>query len=302
MEAAGFRATMKTLALELKKAVRKGNNVKETYVDMIDSTIRIAKAMKYPGAAQVETEHILEAIKDIDCNAWRKYLQGKTTMNPQDMAGNDQEDEPPSAEDLIIQQDWVGEKITKAAAEVVNKLPKMLKNDVHRKIHNMLGHIEQAHRHAAEATKNLRDLHDDLPIDMFFRLADVVVRPLVVMHIPKTEALVSQLKEAGAKRLNRMLSGSYNVVDVMLDRNLPTRGTWTTEEEFKPRKMIAAIVHKSVRDVMLKEPTPTKTIVDEFEVPKMTIHRQIWGKKYVGGGQKFEKKTSLSSDNLWIGN
>ena len=89
VEAAGFRATMKTLALELKKAVKKGTNIKETYVDMINSTIRIAKAMKYPGAAQVETEHILESIKDIKCNAWRKYLQGKTTMNPQDVIGSE---------------------------------------------------------------------------------------------------------------------------------------------------------------------------------------------------------------------
>ena len=290
VEAAGFRATMKTLALELKKAVRKGTNIKETYVDMINSTIRVAKAMKYPGAAQVETEHILESIKDVKCNAWRKYLQGKTTMNPQDVVGSEQDDAPPSAEDLLIQQNMLGEETTKAAAEVVDKLPKMLKNDVHRKIHNMLGHIEQAHRHAAEATKNLRDLHDDLPTDMFFRLADAVVRPLVVMHIPKTEALVSKLKEAGAQRLKRMLSGSYNVVDVMIDKNLPTRGTWTMDEDFKPRKMIAAIIHKYVRDAMLKEPTTTKTIVDEFEVPKTTIHRQIWGKKYTGGGQKFERK------------
>ena len=72
VEAAGFRATMKTLAIELKKAVRKGTNIKETYIDMINSTIRIAKAMKYPGAGLVETEHILESIKDIKCNAWRK--------------------------------------------------------------------------------------------------------------------------------------------------------------------------------------------------------------------------------------
>ena len=61
------------------------------------------------------------------------------------------------------------------------------------------------------------------------------------------------------------------------------------DEDFKPRKMIAAIIHKYVRDAMLKEPTTTKTIVDEFEVPKTTIHRQIWGKKYTGGGQKLEK-------------
>ena len=37
---------------------------------------------------------------------------------------------------------------------------------------------------------------------------------------------------------------------------------------------------------MLKEPTATQTIVDEFKLAKTTIHRQIWGKKYPGGGQK----------------
>ena len=72
------------------------------------------------------------------------------------------------------------------------------------------------------------------------------------------------------------------------------------EDEFKPRKMIAAIIHKYIRDVMMKEPTATKVIVDEFNIPKTTIHRQIWGKKYTGGGQKLENvregksKTSTS--------
>ena len=96
-----------------------------------------------------------------------KYLQGKTTMNLNDVTGDDQDEASPSAEDLLIQQNMLGEETTNAAAAVVDKLPKMLKNDVHKKIHNLLGHIEQAHRHAAEATKNLRELHDDLPTDMF---------------------------------------------------------------------------------------------------------------------------------------
>ena len=165
VEAAGFRATMKTLALELKKAVRKGKNIEETYTDMIHSTIRIAKAMKYPGAGSVKTEDILNSIKDIQCHAWRKHLQGKTTMNPEDVAIDDQDEAPPSAEDLLIQQNMLGKESTDAAAAAIDKLPKMLKNDVHKKIHNLFGHIEQAHRHAAEATKNLRELHDDLTSD-----------------------------------------------------------------------------------------------------------------------------------------
>ena len=54
IEAAGFRATMKMMARELKEALRKGKNIEETYTDMIRSTIEVANAMKYPGADTVE--------------------------------------------------------------------------------------------------------------------------------------------------------------------------------------------------------------------------------------------------------
>ena len=68
----------------------------------------------------------------------------------------------------------------------------------------------------------------------------------------------------------------------MIWRNLPQCGDWTTEDEYRPRKMIACIIHKYIRDVMFKEATPTQVVVDEFNLPKTTIHRQIYGKKYPG--------------------
>ena len=40
---------------------------------------------------------------------------------------------------------------------------------------------------------------------------------------------------------------------------------------------------------MFKGNTVTQTIVDEFGLPKTTIHRQLFGKKYPGGGQTLEK-------------
>ena len=52
--------------------------------------------------------------------------------------------------------------------------------------------------------------------------------------------------------------------------------------------MIAGLIHKYLRDAMLKEPTATQVIVDEFKLAKTMIHRQIWGKKYPGGGQKLQ--------------
>ena len=40
---------------------------------------------------------------------------------------------------------------------------------------------------------------------------------------------------------------------------------------------------------MFKELTVTQTVVDEFKLPKTTIHRQIYGKKYPSRGQTLEK-------------
>ena len=107
---------MKTLALEVKKAVRKGKDIKQTYTDMVGSTIRIAKAMKYPGAGQVTTKDILPSIKDIECNAWRKHLEGKTKMNPEDLY-DEQEEEHPADQDLSAELDKIVRKRIKEVKE-----------------------------------------------------------------------------------------------------------------------------------------------------------------------------------------
>ena len=70
VEAAGFRATMKMLALELKKAVKKGEDIEKTYTDVVRSTIEVTKAMKYLGADTLELEDVVSSIKDMKCNAW----------------------------------------------------------------------------------------------------------------------------------------------------------------------------------------------------------------------------------------
>ena len=75
----------------------------------------------------------------------------------------------------------------------------------------------------------------------------------------------------------------------MIEKNLLQHGDWTTEEEYRPRKMIASILYKYIRDEMFKETTVKQIVVDEFKLPKTTIHRQIYGKKYPGGGQTLEK-------------
>ena len=125
VEAAGFRATMKMLALELKEVVKKGKNIEETYTDLIKSTIEVAKAMKYPGATTVELGEVLKSVKDLKCSAWRKYLKGDTKMEPADVELEDEEPE----RDLVIQGPILGKEATDAAAEAIHKLPPMLLAD-----------------------------------------------------------------------------------------------------------------------------------------------------------------------------
>ena len=119
VEAAGFRATMKTLALGLEEAVKKGRNIDTTYEDLVKSTIEVARAMRYPGAFSVEVEEILAAIPDINCNAWRKHLKGEEMMDPKDVVMDDEEEEN---DDLLIQGPVSGEESTQAAAKAIHEL------------------------------------------------------------------------------------------------------------------------------------------------------------------------------------
>ena len=283
VEAAGFRATMKMLALELREAVKKGKNIEETYTDLIKSTIEVAKAMKYPGATTVTLEEVLPAVKDLKCSAWRKHLKGESKMDPADVEIDEEEQE--SEGDLVIQGPILGKEATEVAAEAIHKLPPMLLSDTKRQLKHLFEHTMQAHQHAAEASKCLKELHKQLPLDVFLRIADSAVRPLVVLHIPKTEQIIEKLKRAQERRK----TGSTEVTDVMITRNLLQCGKWTSDKEYRPRKMIASIVYKYVREAMFKGDTVTQTIVDEFGLPKTTIHRQLFGKKYPGGGQTLEK-------------
>ena len=303
IEAAGFRATMEMMALELKEAVRKGKNIEETYMDMIRSTIEGAKAMKYPGADTVELKDVVSSIKDMTCNAWRKHLRGITKMDPADVEMED--NAPENEDDLVIQGPILGKETTEAAVEAIHRLPQMLVTETKRQLKHLFDHTMQAHQHAAEASKCLKELHEKLPLDVFLRIADSAVRPLVVLHIPRTEQIIEKLKEAAVQRTQRKKSaGSTDVKEIMIARNLPSCGKWTAEDEYRPRKMVASIIYKYVREAMFKPKTITQTVVDEFSLPKTTIHRQLFGKKYPGGGQtlaqlrKEDKKVTASGSGM----
>ena len=287
VEVAGFRATMKTLALGLKEAVKKGRNINTTYEDLIKSTIEVARAMRYLGAFSVEVEEILAAIPDIHCNAWRKHLKGEEMMDPKDVVMDDEEEEN---DDLLIQGPVLGEESTQAAAKAIYELPDLLKKDAKANLVKLFNNQMKAHQYTAKACKNLKELHKTLPLDVFLRITDSAMWPLVILHIPKTEELCAKMRKVAETKTRKMAVGASRVVEVMETTNLPQlHKEWTVEDSHKAKKMIACMVYKYIRDVMFNETTATHVIVDEFKVKQTTIHRQLYRKKYPGGGQTLEQ-------------
>ena len=291
--AAGFRATMKSLAVALKEAVKKGKDVEATYKDLIKSTIEVARAMRYPGAFTVEAEEIFKAIPDLKCNAWRKYIKGDEMMDPKDVVLDEDEEEQ---DDLLIQGPVLGEESTQAAAKAIHNLPELLKRDAKANLVKLFDNQMKAHQYAAEACKNLKELHKTLPLEVFLRIADSAMRPLVIMHIPSTEAMCTKMREAAEAKTKKTMAGASRVKDVMEDTNLPQlQKDWTLEETYKARKMIACIIYKYVRDAMYDETTATHVVVEKFHVKQTTIHRQLYGKKYPGGGQTLKQMKERTS-------
>ena len=292
-EAAGFRATMKSLAVGLKEAVKKGKNVEATYKDLIKSTIEVTRAMRYPGAFTVEAEEIFNAIPDLKCNAWRQYIKGDEMMDPKDVVLDEDEEEQ---DDLLIQGPVLGEESTQAAAKAIHNLPELLKRDAKANLVKLFDNQMKAHQYAAEACKNLKELHKTLPLDVFLRIVDSAMRPLVIMHIPSTEAMCTKMQEAAEAKTKKTTAGASRVTDMMENTNLPQlQKDWTLEETYKARKMIACIIYKYVRDAMYNETTATHVVVEKFNVKQTTIHRQLYGKKYPGGGQTLKQMKERTS-------
>ena len=190
VEVAGFRVTMKTLALGLKEAVKKGKNIDTTYKDLVKSTIEVARAMRYPGAFTVEVEDILAAIPDLHCNAWRKHLTGEEMMDPKDVVMDDEDEE---SNDLLIQGPVLGEESTQAMAKAIHNLPDLLRKDAKANLVKLFDNQMKAHQYAAEACKNLKELHKTLPLEVFLQIADSAMHQLVILHIPKTEELCAKM-------------------------------------------------------------------------------------------------------------
>ena len=104
------------------------------------------------------------------------------------------------------------------------------------------------------------------------------------------------MREAAETKTRKTAVGASRVVEVMETTNLPQlHKEWTVEDAHKAKKMIACMVYKYVRDVMFNKTTATHVIVDKFKVKQTTTNRQLYGKKYPGGGQTLEQMKERTS-------
>ena len=208
-------------------------------------------------------------------------------MDPKDVVVDDEEEE---GDDLLIQGPVLGEESTQAAVKAIHELPDLLKKDAKANLVKLFDNQMKAHQYTAKACKNLKELHKTLPLEVFLRIADSAMRPLVILHILKTEELCAKMREAAETKMRKMTVGASRVVEVMETMNLPQlHKEWMVEDAYKAKKMIAYMVYKYVSDVMFNEATATHVIVDKFKVKQTTIHRELYGKKYPGRGQTLEQ-------------
>ena len=122
------------------------------------------------------------------------------------------------------------------------------------------------------------------------------MQPLVILHISKTEELCAKMREVAETKTRKTAVRTSRVVEVMETTNLPQlHKEWTVEDPHKAKKMIACMIYKYVRDVMFNEMTAMHVIVDKFKVKQTTIHRQLYGKKYPGGGQTLEQMKACTT-------
>ena len=191
-------------------------------------------------------------------------------MDPKDVVVNDEEEE---GDDLLIQEPVLGKELTQAAVKAIHELPDLLKKDAKANLVKLFDNQIKAHQYAAEACKNLKELHKTLPLEVFLRITDSAMWPLVILHIPKTEELCAKMREAVEIMTRKMAVGVSRVVEVMETTNLPQlHKEWMVEDAHKAKKMIACMVYKYVRDVMFNKTTAAHVIVDKFNVKQATIH------------------------------
>ena len=138
-----------------------------------------------------------------------------------------------------------------------------------------------AHRVVSEACQELITLLDEVELPLWCKLADMTMRPLVVLEIPEITVMCEEAKQM-SKENQQHWNQATKIATIMEAQNLPFLPTaWGYRVEDRAKKVVAGIVYKYVKDQMYegKIATPATEVGTKYSLNVTTMNRHILGKK-----------------------
>ena len=280
-EAARFRQAMRDEAKELENAIRSGVNIKEAYETLITHVIEACKDMNYEIPTDIEAKDIIPTIEDPTCKAWQLKLQGVKTAGEGELNLSKAD----NAGICVAKKKYKIKDIAKYMKEISADWTEMKRKSFLQTMKKVMGNMSVAHRMVAEASQEMVTLLDEIELPLWMKLADMTMRPLVLLEIPEVTVMCEE-----AKQLSRENQQNWNqstkITEIMESKNLPFLPTaWGYRIEGRAKKVIAGIVYKYVKDQMYEGniATPATEVSERYALNATTMNRHILGKKYAGG-------------------
>ena len=280
-EAARFRRAMRAETLELENAVKTGTDIEETYKTMIGHIVEACKDMKYDIPTDIEAKDIIPAIDDLSCKAWQMKMQGIETAGEGELNVSKTD----NAGICIAKNKYSIKDIMEYTEKVSSNWSELKRKNFNLAMKKIMGNMTIAHRMVADASQEMINLLDEIELPLWMKIADMTMRPLVVLEIPEVTVMCEEAKQL-SRANEQVWDQTTKITTIMESKSLPVLpASWGYDREGKAKKLIAGIVYKYVKDRMYwgQAETPATEVSKKFIINSTTMNRHILGKKYIGG-------------------
>ena len=206
VEAARFRKAMQNEALELEKAVRKGTNIPEAYETLITHVIDACKDMNYEIPVDIDASDILPMIEDPTCKAWQLKLQGVQTAGEGELNVSKTD----NAGVCVAKRKYEIKDIAAYMEEITADWMELKRKNFSLTMKKVMGNMAVAHRMVAEASGEMIALLDEIELPLWMKLADMMMRPLVLLEIPEVAIMCEEAKQMSKGEPTTLESSDQN--------------------------------------------------------------------------------------------
>ena len=281
VEAAIFRKAMQAEALEIEKAVQKGVNVREAYEALITHVIEACKDMNYEVPTDIDVADILPTIEDPTCKAWQLKLQGIQTAGEGELNVSKGD----NAGVCVAKKKYEIKDIAAYMEEITADWSELKRKNFSLAMKKVMGNMSVAHRMVSEASQEMITLLDEIELPLWMKLADMTMRPLVLLEIPEVAVMCEEAQQI-SKGNQQNWNQSTKITTIMKVKNLlflPM--AWGYRVEDRAKKVITGIIYKYIKDQMYqgKISMPAMEVSAKYGLNATTMNRHILGKKYEGG-------------------